>query len=67
MPPGPLSNIRHPEHGDAIELYPYLGYEGQLLGYTARFLKADGKKQVLPYTYKYDGERYGCDRARAAD
>lgn len=59
IPPSELSTIRHPEYGNAIELYPFRNYEGQLLGYTARFQKPDGKKQVLPYTYKYDGDGYG--------
>lgn len=57
LPPGPVSQISHFEHGIATDVYPYTNGE-VLRGYTARFKTKDGKKVVLPYTYKFNGERY---------
>lgn len=57
MPPGPPQGVRHPEFGEPLEWYPYTDGEN-LRGYTIRFLKPDGKKVVLPYTYKFNGERH---------
>lgn len=57
MPSAPPQGVRHHEYGEPIQWYPYT--DGQnVRGYALRFLKPDGKKVVLPYTYKFNGERY---------
>lgn len=41
----------HPEHGRPSGRWPYRDAEGQLLGLTCRFNRADGGKVVLPLTF----------------
>ena len=45
--------------GRPASAWQYKDPTGRLLGYTARFKKADGGKEVLPYTYcqAADGQR----------
>jgi putative DNA primase/helicase len=50
-------NFKHPVYGAPIESYPYEDGEGHLVGYTARFLDAEGGKHFYPLTWCRYGDR----------
>lgn len=78
----PLANFRHGTRGEALRVFTYYDAEGQLLGYTARYMTSTGEPLHLPLTWclDQDGMRgwrwiqfprfrpvYGIDRFGDAD
>lgn len=52
----PPTSFSHHEYGEPTHVHTFLNTENQLLGYSLRFLKSDGSKIVLPYTYRSTGK-----------
>ena len=80
-PDAPPAVFSHYQLGLAVSTWAYKDAAGNLLGYTARFLKPDGSKDVLPLSYcqnaagkrfwRWQGQPvprplYGLDRLAAA-
>ncbi len=58
QPQHPASVFTHYRHGEPSRTWAYRNPDGSILGYVCRFDLADGKKEVLPYSYCTDGNRY---------
>ena len=57
----PLDRFKKPSfhhyiHGNPTNIYDYRSLTGRLLGYTCRYITADGGKVVLPYNYIMVGD-----------
>jgi len=50
-----LANLRQPLYGKPSNIWTYHDLNGTIIGYTCRFDFPDGKKDVLPYTFKSNG------------
>jgi len=50
-----LNNLRQPLYGKPSNIWSYRDASGTVIGYTCRFDFPDGKKDVLPYTFKSNG------------
>ena len=51
------SEIKHWQHGSPSQSWAYHTREGVVVGYACRFNRPDGQKDVLPFTFKTDGNR----------
>lgn len=51
----PEVNFHHQEYGDPIAIHTFVDINNKLNGYSLRYLKPDGFKIVLPYTYRSTG------------
>lgn len=58
MPEKPATDIRHYRHGVPSRTWQYHDTAGQLIGYICRFDLPDGTKEILPYIYATDGNRF---------
>jgi len=52
-----MRNVNFRDYGAPSAYWPYHDKFGNVIGYACRFNLPDGKKDVLPYTYKSNGER----------
>ena len=52
----PAPRLRHGTRGDPLRAFIYRNAEGQLLGYTARFMTSSGEAVHLPMTWCHDPE-----------
>lgn len=52
-----MRNVNFRDYGAPSAHWPYHDKFGNVIGYACRFNLPDGKKDVLPYTYKSNGER----------
>lgn len=50
----PHATMRHSQRGDPLRVFIYYAADGQLLGYTRRFLKSTGEALHLPLTWCID-------------
>lgn len=57
-PSGAATEIVHSKLGVPAKTWAYRNRNGDVIGYACRF-EVDGKKQVLPYTHKTNGEKTG--------
>ncbi len=64
--PGPPQSIKHSKYGTPSITWPYYDADGGLLGYVCRFDHDDGTKDVIPYTFKTDGN-ISCWRWQGLD
>jgi len=51
-------NLVFKEYGTPAAHWAYHNAQGQIMGYVLRFNLPDGKKDVIPYTYNTDGQKY---------
>lgn len=50
----PVARVRHSTRGEPLRAFTYRDQEGQLLGYTCRFLTSSGEALHLPLTWCQD-------------
>lgn len=50
-PNGSMPRMYNKEHGDPVKVWRYNNAAGDCIGYVARYIKADGEKNYLPFTY----------------
>jgi len=55
-PPDARTDFIHPMHGKPDAVYEYTDPAGAIIGYTCRFNKPDGKKEVCPLTWCHNTE-----------
>lgn len=54
--PKPKS-VSHYQHGKPSKIWGYKNNKGEVVGYICRFDLADGRKEVLPYSYATNGTK----------
>lgn len=50
-----VANVSFRDYGKPSAFWAYHNHNGDIIGYTCRFNLPDGKKDVIPYTYKTNG------------
>lgn len=56
--PDPLKVFFKPHESYPDNYWTYHNNAGQVIGYVCRFNLPEGKKDVIPYTYNTDGQKY---------
>lgn len=54
-----IKNVNHYKYGTPSNSWAYHNQYGNIIGYVCRFDLPEGKKDVIPYTYKTDGQKSG--------
>lgn len=52
-----VKNVEFRDYGKPTAFWAYHNANGDVIGYVCRFNLPDGKKDVIPYTYKTNGEQ----------